>query len=180
MASSSSLPGLLWARVPFFWLAFFLALPQVPLTAQSTSNGPGPSESRPSVELSLSKVSSELVTTLRDLTEKYPKAIEESESLREQVKSLSGQVSELSSSSESWEADSKRLTGLVKSLTTQFEDYQKASEAKAEIDAQAIDEARADRDEARSILPWAGVGGAIIGALTALGINAILSFIGGL
>lgn len=161
------------ARVASFWLAFCFGLVQVPLTAQSTNSGPGPSESKPSAELSLSKVSSELRLTLKDLVESYPKLVTESSSLRDQVKSLSEQVSALSSSSETWEADSKRLTDSVKSLTTQFEEAQAASDERARIDAEALATARKERDEAKAILPWVGIGGAILGALAWAGIDAI-------
>lgn len=173
MCGASSLVSS-WARVASFCWLLFCGLDQVPLTAQSTNSGLGQSESKPSVELSLSKVSSELRETLKDLKDKYPKALEESENLRSEVKRLSEELTALSSSSANWEKESKRLTASVKSLMTQFEELQAASDERARIDAEAIATARTERDEAKAWNLWAWIGGAILGGLTGLVVGLIL------
>lgn len=167
----ASFSALHWARVASFWWLLLFGLGQVPVIAQSTNSVLGQSEPRPSSELSLSKVSSELRETLRDLAERYPLLIAESSNLRDQVKSLSMEVSALSSSSENWETESKRLTDSVSLLTTQFEELQAASDERARIDAQAIATARLERNQAKAILPWVGIGGSILGALVGLGVG---------
>lgn len=166
-AFSSASP---WARLSSFWLALLFALVQVPVTGQSTNSGPPPSESSQSEAWPLSKVSSELLTTLKDLKNKYPKTLEESENLRDKVRSLSEQLTTLSSRSETWEAESKRLTDLVKSLTKEFEDYQTAAETRAKADQKAIDQARSERDQARESVLWA----VVLAILAGLGIGFML------
>lgn len=160
-ASFSTSP---WARLSSFWLALLFALVQVPVIGQSTNSGPPQSESSQSEGWPLSKVSSELLNTLKDLKNKYPKTLEESESLRDKVKSLSEQLTTLSSQSATWEAESKRLTDLVKFLTLEFEDYQKAAEDRAKKDQKAIDQARAERDRARESVLWAVILSLLAGA----------------
>lgn len=86
-----------------------------------------------------------------------------------------------------WQTEALRLSfdltkavkdseGLSKSLTESLKreaDLKAASEERARIDAEAIAKARSERDEAKAILPWVGIGGAILGALAWAGIDAI-------
>ncbi len=144
------------ASLSAFWLAFCFTAPQVPLMAESMNNGLGPSVSSQSAGLPLSSLSAELLTTLDDLRRSYPKLLEESESLKNQVAELSWQLTALSAESEIWEAESKRLTDSLNSLIAQFEDYRSVSQSRAMLDGQAV-------NEARGALPWAWAGGIAIG-----------------
>ena len=148
----------LLASLSAFWLAFYFTAPQVPLMGQSTNNGPGPSVYSQSAPWSPARLSAELLSTLKDLKEAYPKLMEESESLRAQVSELSGQLTALSQESVTWEAESKRLTDSLRSLTKQFEDYRAAAQARAMLDAKAIAEARGQRD----LMMWLAIACAVL------------------
>jgi hypothetical protein len=97
----------------------------------------------------------------------------EAESWRLDSLKWQGEAMALSSDLTKERKDSEWLS---KSLTESLkrEAYLKsASDEQDEIDAQAIEDARRERDEAKAILPWVGTGGAILGALAWAGINAI-------
>lgn len=160
-------------RVASFWLAFCFGLVQVPLTAQSTNSGPGLSESSQKELSSLTNLSDEQVFSLKKRKAELQSLNEKIESFRESWLEAELKSMGLSKTVSLLKTD---LTATSKELSQSkqdFTDYKASSEERARIDAEAIAKARAERDEAEAILPWVGIGGAIVGALAWAGIDAI-------
>lgn len=157
--------GLHWARVASFWLVFCFTLVQVPLMAQSTTQGPVSQDGKPLSAMDLDEALKTARNEVFNSLLTFEQARNEAEIWR--LDSLKWQTEALRLS-----FDLTRVTrdseGLSKSLTESLKreaDLKLASDRQDEIDAKAIKEARQERDEARATLPWVGVGGAILGAL---------------
>lgn len=158
----------------FFWLAFCFGLGQVPLIAQSTTLGPAQAETKPlsvmDFDLALKQARNEVWNSLQT----FDQARNEAENWR--LDSLKWQTEALRLSFDLTKVR-KDSEWLSKSLTESLKreaDLKAASDKQDEIDAQALEEARTARDEARAWNLWVWVGGGVIGALTALGLTSIL------
>lgn len=170
----ASLPVSRWARVAFFWLAFCFGLGQVPLTAQSTTPGPAQAETKPLSVMDFDSALKQARNEVWNSLQTFEQARSEAESWR--LESLKWQTEALRLSFDLTKAR-KDSEGLSKSLTDSLKreaDLKAASDKQDEIDAQALEDARTARDEARSWNLWAWIGGAILGALTGLVIGLIL------
>jgi len=169
----ASFPVSHWARVASFWWLLLFGLGQVSLTAQSTTPGPAQAETN---HLSVMDFDSALKQARNEVWNSlltFEQARNEAESWR--LDSLKWQTEALRLSFDLTKAR-KDSEGLSKSLTESLKreaDLKLASDKQDEIDAQAIEEARRERDETKAILPWVGVGGAVLGALTALVVSLI-------
>lgn len=170
-SSSRALP---WARVASFWWLLLFGLIQVPLTAQSTNSGLGPSESKPSAELSLSSLSSLLVERLKLRVQQSDESLRSFKKVVEAMNDYEAKWKLSEASLAQLQTDHEATLKSRSDLIQRFDDYLRSSEERAGIDAEAIAQARRELDEARSLNVLSWIGGAIIGVLTALGLSAIL------
>jgi chromosome segregation ATPase len=146
-----------------------LACVPTPVTAEQTSPSPPPSEPPPSGEWSLSRASSELVTRLTE-------RIAEAESLRADLLTLKGQLTDseaslraltdqLTASRSAQEYLQTALTEtsrLLDSSRQELSDYRAAVAESERVQSEALRAARAERD-----LAWMVAGGAGLVAVVA-------------
>lgn len=161
------------ARVALFWWLLLFGPGQVPVTAQSTNSGLGQSGSGPSDELSLSSLSSLLVErlTLRvqqseDSLMSFKKVIEAMNDYETKWKLSEASLAQL-------KTDHAATLKSHSDLIQRFNDYLRASEERARIDADAIAQARRERDEVMAAIPWIGGGGFALGVISVVIFNAV-------
>lgn len=155
-----TLCSLPWARVASFWLAFCFTLPLVPLTAQSTTPGPAPNESRQSI---LSLLNSQTETLVSRLTERDKQTSDSETNFRRIIEEWQTRWTDSVLALDSLQKEHEATLLLLSQSETAFSDYRLSTEDRAKLDNDAVALARKERDDARFVVWIAAATGFAIG-----------------
>jgi len=134
-----------WARVASFWLAFCFIGPLVPVTAQSTTPGPTPQESRQSAVSALISLSEEQVFSLTKRKTELKSLNDRIESLRQSWLEAEQKSMGLLETVSGLRKDLKATSNELSKSVTAFAAYKQSSEDRAKKDNDAVLQARNDR-----------------------------------
>lgn len=161
------------ARVASFWLALCFTLVQVPATAQSTTQEPAQQVGKQSSVMGFD----EALKQARDLViaslASFDQARAEAETWQLDSEKWQTEALALSSELTKERTDSEALSKSLTDSSNREAALKQAADELANANAVAITTARKERDDARAMEIWVGLGGATVGALIALCVKAI-------